>query len=45
VLGQDDFVEIWNADRYRLYDGKSDEDVESAYEKLDHALRSEKGGE
>jgi MraZ protein len=45
VLGQDDFVEIWNADRYRLYDGESDEDVENAYEKLDHALRRERGGE
>jgi MraZ protein len=45
VLGQDDFVEIWNADRYRLYDGGSDGDVDIAYEKLDHALRSGKGGE
>jgi MraZ protein len=45
VLGQDDCVEIWNADRYRLYDGASDEDVENAYEKLDHALRRERGGE
>jgi MraZ protein len=45
VLGQDDFVEIWNADRYRLYDGESDGDVERAYEKLDHALRRERGGE
>jgi MraZ protein len=45
VLGQDDFVEIWNAERYRLYDSESDGDVESAYEKLDHALRRERGGE
>jgi MraZ protein len=45
VLGQDDFVEIWNADRYRLYDGESDGDVEVAYEKLDHALRSGRGDE
>jgi hypothetical protein len=44
VLGQDDFVEIWNADRYRLYDGGSDEDVENAYEKLDHVLRHERDG-
>jgi MraZ protein len=44
VLGQDDFVEIWNADRYRLYDGGSDGDVEVAYEKLDHALRRERSG-
>ena len=44
VLGQDDFVEIWNADRYRLYDGGSDGDVELAYEKLDHALRRDKDG-
>jgi MraZ protein len=45
ALGQDDFVEIWNADRYRLYDGESDGDVEIAYEKLDRALRRERGGE
>lgn len=45
VLGQDDFVEIWNADRYRLYDGESDGDVDVAYEKLDRALRGGKGGE
>jgi MraZ protein len=45
VLGQDDFVEIWNAERYRLYDGGSDGDVEIAYEKLDHALRLEGRGE
>jgi MraZ protein len=45
VLGQDDFVEIWNADRYRLYDGESDGDVEVAYEKLDHALRRERSAE
>jgi MraZ protein len=45
VLGQDDFVEIWNAERYRLYDSESDGDVENAYEKLDHALRRERGGE
>jgi MraZ protein len=42
VLGQDDFVEIWNADRYRVYDGESEEDVENAYEKLDRVLRREK---
>ena len=45
VLGQDDFFEIWNADRYRIYDGGSDGDVELAYEKLDRSLRAGKGGE
>jgi MraZ protein len=45
VLGQDDFVEIWNAERYRIYDGESDGDVDIAYEKLDRALRGGKGGE
>jgi MraZ protein len=45
VLGQDDFVEIWDAGRHRLYDDGSDGDVEIAYEKLDRALRREKGGE
>jgi MraZ protein len=45
VLGQEDFVEIWNADRYRLYDEGSDGDVEIAYEKLDQALRLEGCGE
>jgi MraZ protein len=45
ALGQDDFVELWNADRYRLYDGESDGDVEVAYEKLDQALRRGREGE
>jgi MraZ protein len=44
VLGQDNYVEIWNADRYRIYDEGSDEDVDIAYEKLDQALRGGKGG-
>jgi MraZ protein len=45
VLGQVDFIEIWNADRNRLYDDGSAGDVEIAYEKLNHALLGEKGGE
>jgi MraZ protein len=45
VLGQEDIVEIWNAERYRLYDEGSDGDVEIAYEKLDQALRLERRGE
>ncbi|MDR1249576.1 MAG: division/cell wall cluster transcriptional repressor MraZ [Treponema sp.] len=45
VLGQDDYIEIWNADRHRRYDEASGEDVNIAYEKLDQALRSGKGGQ
>jgi MraZ protein len=45
VLGQDDFVEIWDADRYRTYDDESKEDVEAAYEKLGAALLREKDGQ
>ncbi len=45
VLGQDDFVEIWNADRYRSYETESKEEYEIAYEKLGAALLREKDGE
>jgi MraZ protein len=45
VLGQGDFVEIWDADRYRIYDQESDKDVNVAYEKLDQVLWGGKDGE
>jgi MraZ protein len=44
VLGQDDFVEIWNADRYRTYEEESKEEYEIAYEKLGATLLREKDG-
>jgi MraZ protein len=45
VLGQGDFLEIWDAGRYRIYDEQSDKDVNTAYDKLDRALWSGKDGE
>ena len=45
VLGQDDYVEIWNADRYKAYLDKSEEEYKTASEELGNALLREKDGQ
>jgi MraZ protein len=45
VLGQDNYIEIWNADRYRAYEDESKEEYEIASEKLGTALLRGKGGQ
>jgi MraZ protein len=45
VLGQDTYIEIWNADRYRAYEDESKEEFEIASEKMDAALQRGKDGQ
>ncbi|GHV77266.1 transcriptional regulator MraZ [Spirochaetia bacterium] len=45
VLGQDDIVEIWDADRYKAYLDESSEEYKTASKKLGDALLREKGGQ
>ncbi|GHV26537.1 transcriptional regulator MraZ [Spirochaetia bacterium] len=42
VLGQDNYVEIWNADRYKAYLDESEEEYKTASERLGAALLQEK---
>jgi MraZ protein len=45
VLGQDTYVEIWNADRYWAYLNGSEEEYKTASENLGNALMREKDGQ
>jgi MraZ protein len=38
VLGQLEYMEIWNIDRYRSYRGSTDEEFKSSFEELESVL-------
>jgi MraZ protein len=43
VLGQDDYIEIWDEERYRRYNQATEEEFKSGSEELGAILRRDKG--